>query len=1419
MITSEHQAAKVIIGLDLGTTTIKAVALDNQARMRASLYVRHHGKPIEALKLHWSKLCGTDIFQLGVTGTNSGLNGHDRDFTFFDPVQCLMAGVYNSSGQVRNIIDIGGHNTLLIKCTGPDSFSEIATNSLCAAGTGSFLDEQAHRLGLTEENMSEESGVMSPPTVATRCAVFAKSDMIHRQQEGYTPIEVWSGMCRGLTHTCLNTLLRGKQLEGKVALTGGVTLNKEVVRWLSEHLGEKLVLPINGHLIAALGAALLSVQHGRDLSTRQLERHFFTGLVTSKKIQERRPALLIKKSEYPDFSHYPVEQDEYGNEVRTIRTPAEIKQAFMGIDIGSTSTKLVLIDTDGEPFIDFYRKTGGDPVLATKKLFWGVRSLLQSSGARIQWSGCSTTGSGRQLIGKIVGADVIINEITAHLIGAIKQDPDIETIFEIGGQDAKFMRVSNQQVRDTVMNYVCAAGTGSFLEEIAHKFDFAVQEMGEVTQGISPPYTSDRCTVFMEQDIHQLIREGSTREEAMAAVLYSVAQNYLGKVVGNRPCSKEKILFLGATARNRGLVAAFENILGVKMIVPLFCHVMGAWGAALRVRELWQKGVLKTTAFRSLDVADRTIELKSNTCDLCQNHCKITTAMIEGLTEKPSWGYLCGRDPEENFEKKNSQYDLFQHRLSLMAQKPKAIADGQVRAEIAYPLCLTSFFYFSLWRSFFRELRIELFSLPKTNETIKAKAIAAASAEFCFPVKVAHGHVQEMITRGKKHIFIPAMIGEERNTWTSDSLFCPYVTSLPSIIQAQLNRDPAYRQVIIQPVIDLRLSSSNIAQSLFEALQGTYPVTLREIRSAWDKALTAQRAFEQHLETHGQSELEKIKGRGGKAIVVLGRPYNVYDLGINLKLPRKIADFGYQLVPFDCLPFRPDLLGTKYWNTYWSYGQRILSAAVQIAADPDLFPIMFTNFNCGPDSFLLTYLEEIFADKPFLVLELDEHGADTGYGTRIEAFFEMVAETNSISSHPVETHKTAPAIDFKKKKLWIPPMHPYAFLAAAAFRSYGYDAEALPNESRTSFGLGRSLCRGGECLPTAATLGAMIEQLHKVEQAGLDTSNQALFMPTASGPCRFGQYEHLHRLKIHEAGYDQVSILTPSSLNTYQGLEQPLRRRLFQVLLMVDLLFKAVLKRRPYEKTTGTVDTIIDEQLPRLEQRIINWSGHWEMFTRIIRSIEHIPYHRGRKPLVGVVGEIYVRLNPFCNDHVVEVIEAEGGEAWVAPMTEWVLYTSLMERWKLKNRRSLSPKRWLSILKNLFLVRNEHEIYRLTSPFLEDRREPSIDRVVSYGARYVPPAFEGETILTIGRTLCFLEQGADLVVNCAPFSCMPGNITSAILTTIQQETGIPIISTFYDGEEGANDTLRIYLNNIREAGCFTGPEQHRLQPCSDLAGA
>jgi len=607
------------LGIDAGSLYLK-ICMENGNGDAETRYVPHHGHPVRALRETVSEMMDGSPVRVGLTGSLAEQVGEQLGVEPVDLVRAQVDAVRRAFPEVRNIIDVGGASVTLIRLNSSGEFEGMTRNSLCAAGTGSFLDEQATRLGVDYADLESYPTMEDPPHIATRCAVFAKSDLIHHQQDGRTRQECWTGLCQGMVRTLLSTLLKGRPLIGPTAVIGGVARNPEIMRRLQQIYGDQIRSIPGSHLAGAIGAS--------SLASEEVPPEFFQNLSESRVRGEgtalsTRPALELNLTEYPSWEVEESYTDEEDNEVRVTFLPKGKAPCYMGIDIGSTSTKLLLTDLSGQVLCDVYRKTGGDPIGATRKLFDALLELASRRSIEYDIRGCVTTGSGRKMVGLVIGADDIVNEISCHVKGAMHVDPEIDTIFEIGGQDSKYMRTRNGSIRDAAMNYVCAAGTGSFVEEQARKLGFKIGEVGDKVRGITPPHTSDRCTVFMEQDVNRLLRAGHSREEAMAAVMYSIVQNYFNKVVGNKYYSDRKIFFQGATARNPGLVAAFENLLGVEMVVSPYAHVMGAWGAALLARDMMEeKG--EASGFRGLDLSRRSIELRTERCEQCANKCEIS---------------------------------------------------------------------------------------------------------------------------------------------------------------------------------------------------------------------------------------------------------------------------------------------------------------------------------------------------------------------------------------------------------------------------------------------------------------------------------------------------------------------------------------------------------------------------------------------------------------------------------------------------------------------------------------------------------------------------------------------------------------------------------------------------------------------------
>lgn len=1389
------------LGLDVGGVFAKVVVLEADGTVRHRAARRHHGSPVSVVKEMLRELELAGPVTVGITGRYGHLVTGGLNLVPVNFVNAEIESVRRRFPDARNIINVGGSSVTLISLDEEGNFLDFSTNSLCAAGTGSFLDQQADRLGLSYDDLEAFEHMDSPPPIATRCSVFAKSDLIHRQQEGYDKPALWCGLCKSMTGTFLNTLLRGRPLNGLTVLTGGVSQNAEVMRWLKARYGDQVRTFDHAPYTGAIGAAWMT-----DGRVDDFDETVECMKDTSRSAAEvpRRDKLEFKKSSYPSFDVAEAYEDERGNEVRITRWPAlETAAFYVGIDIGSTSTKALLMDESGEVLADIYRRTAGDPIGATRRIFDAILELGERKGTGLKVLGVATTGSGRKLVGQVVGADLIVNEITAHLRGAMQTDPRVETIFEIGGQDAKYIRAKDGRICDSNMNYVCAAGTGSFVEEQAKRLGFALDEIGDVVMGIAPPVTSDRCTVFMEQDVERLIRQGFTREECMAAVLCSVIKNYFTKVVGRRSTSRERVFFQGATARNKGLVAAFERLLDVEMIVSPYCHVMGSYGAALLAKDSVEKSDGGTT-FKGLDLSKRKIALRTETCMLCQNHCKITFADIEGEDSSPSWGYLCGRDPSEDHVRVREEFNLFRKRqrmlMSERGRNPKT-----ARVTVGLPRALTTYSLLPLWDRFFSALGVRVELSPRTDSKIVARGNELTAADFCFPMKVFQGHTYDLAKRdGVDYVFLPYLIREEKNPQTPHSYFCPYVQASPSVVRSALRVHGVDASRLLSPVVDFTVRRGEQVDQLADVLCGPLGVDRNAVRKAWAAANETLQKFKAKRFAEGRRFLDDLAIKGEKAVVLIGRPYNTLDLGSNLGLPQKIADLGMRVVPMDMLPYDLEKLNPAWNNMYWAYGQHILAAAELIRNNRNLFAIYFSNFSCGPDSFLLSFVEEVMGEKPFLTLELDEHGGDAGYLTRVEAFFDVIRAWPSRRQPPFRVPEPRVSnLDLRKRKLWIPNMHPVGgAIYAAACRSCGYSAESLPEETRETFDLGRSVTRGSECLPAACTTGAFLDVM---KRKNLRAEDQALFMPGASGPCRFGQYAVLQRMILNHLGKGDVAILTPMSENAYGGLSQRLRMKLWQAILAADFILKAACRVRPYERMAGETDRVLNEEIKNLCLAFERDQDPTGAVRRSLARLAGVPADtERRRPLVGIVGEIYVRCNAYSNDHLIRAIERGGGEAWLSPISEWVLYTSVLHRIRARKEPWRLDNALAAWLKNKVIFDIEHRFNDLARPFVGDRLEPSIEDVMAAGAEMVPVEFPGEAILTLGRAKLFAEQGADLVVNVAPFSCMPGTITSALSREIQAETNMPIVSVFYDGEEGMNHLLEVFLAGLKDRKTTTG---------------
>jgi predicted CoA-substrate-specific enzyme activase len=675
----------------------------------------------------------------------------------------------------------------------------------------------------------------------------------------------------------------------------------------------------------------------------------------------------------------------------TARKKGDIS-AFLGVDIGSTSTKYALIDDEGEIIHKCYVPTQGKPIEVTQRL---IRTLVSEVGKRIRLQAIATTGSGRNVVGDFLAADLVIDEITAHARGAVAIDPEIDTVFEIGGQDSKYIRIDKTHPLDFDMNKVCAAGTGSFLHELANKMRInIVGEFQDIAlSAASPIHLAERCTVFMESDLVGYAQKGASRQDLIAGLCYAIVYNYLNRVVEKRFVG-QRVMFLGGPSLNQGIVAAFEKVLKRPILVPKHREVLGAFGAALAARELFHKEEIPEQVRDLEGLVQTRVEFSETICRAdkkCHNECKLKIYTFGG--SKSIWGGDCGRyeisrydgTPEENHFLYRQK--LFDEALDEVGAARLEVSrrGSTTHPTVGIPLGLHTLEWGVFWTHLLGDLGYPLLISPRTNSKVVLRGVESMTAETCFPVKVFHGHVHHLLDHASL-LFLPTVINMPTPDLSENGFFCPLVQSSQYMVRSAL-RIPDSR--IIRPVLHMKDSPEH----LFEPIRQSFPKELmpsrNEIERAVGKAWERQIRFRQDLIRRGREILAQTPP--DQAVwIVSGRPYNLYDERLNLQLGRQLAKLGIKALPTDFLDLDNESL-SDFPRMYWGLGAKILRAAKQIARNPNWFGIHLTNFSCGADSFIEHFYRHLLKEKPFLILELDEHSAVAGMLTRIEAYQNVVS--------------------------------------------------------------------------------------------------------------------------------------------------------------------------------------------------------------------------------------------------------------------------------------------------------------------------------------------------------------------------------------------------------------------------------------------
>jgi predicted CoA-substrate-specific enzyme activase len=1374
------------VGIDIGSVSINLAVMDKSGSIVKDSYIRHMGKAIEKAKEAVEEtLKEYDVEFIATTGVGAKRFASLIGASFTNEIVALSKGLGRLYPQVRSVIDIGGEDSKLIifddkSMDGRLKVKDFSMNALCAAGTGSFLDQQASRLRFTIEEFSEVAlRSKNPPRIAGRCTVFAKSDMIHLQQIATPDYEIVAGLCYALARNFKSNIAKGKDIKNPVAFIGGVASNAGMIKAIKDVFAlqdNEFIIPEHFASIGAIGT-IYTVLDEPALKQRFIGFDKLNDFLMQKEAEEGHKPLTLSK-ENLNISYEMV-------------SVTKKTRAYLGVDVGSISTNLVLIDENKNILAKRYLMTEGRPLEAVKR---GFAELSEEIGPQVEIMGAGTTGSGRYLTADFIGADIVRNEITAQAEAAISIDPDVDTIFEIGGQDSKYISIDNGVIVDFEMNKACAAGTGSFLEEQAEKLGISIkEEFGNLALSSKKPVKmGERCTVFIESDLVHQQQKGARTDDLVGGLSYSIVTNYLNKVVGDKRVGR-RIFFQGGTAFNKGVAAAFENILKRPIKIPPHHDVTGAIGVAiLAIKEKnWEK-----SNFKGFDLSKRTYEIDTFECKGCENLCEIRKVTVEN--ESPLYyGSRCEKYDVVRRKENKDEQDLFKIRDEILHNVyNKEVIGGE---PIGIPRMLNMFEFLPFWKAFLSELGFTVVLSDPTNKKTIKEGVENIIVESCFPVKLAHGHIINLIKKGVKRIFIPSIINlKSPSKHVSNTFSCPYAQSIPYTVKASIDFESSGVK-IDTPIVYFGGGAEEVLKNLIKYGR-TIKKKKKDIEKAFEIATKSQETFYTKCLEAGSQYLANLT-ENDKIMVVNGRPYNSVDPGANLNIHKKLIDLGVKPMPLDMLPLMNDVdADDDLRDMYWGYGQKILRAAKLTMNRDNFYCIYITNFGCGPDSFITHFFKDIMKGKPFLQLEIDEHSADAGAVTRLEAFLDSI---KNAKGKKVSRRKRASKFNTenKKRKLYIPPMCDHALTLASAFRACGVDAEVMEESDETTVYWGRKFTTGKECYPCILTTGDMLKT---VKKDGFDPDNSAFFMPSGSGPCRFGQYHRFHRLILDEMGFEGVPIYAPNQdhrfYNELNMLGGKFARLAWRSVVATDLIIKMLHEIRPLEITRGETDTVYKEALAQISESIEkNGNNVLHILEGITNKFLSIKTSDEKKPVIGIVGEIYIRSNRFSNDNLIRKIEEFGGQVWLAPFAEWIAYVNYIHR--SKSMKFDSFKNIINfILTDHIQKKDEHRMEKAFIKYFKYGEEPSVKNIIDKASPYIHVSFEGEAILSVGKSVDFADKGVSGIINTMPFTCMPGIISSSLMKLIQKKYDVPVINVAYDGQGTTNITTRLeaFMYQVKE---------------------
>lgn len=1360
-----------LVGLDIGSTTVKIAVIDDKGILIHKEYERHYSDikqtVTEIIKRSSEKLMDSMI-KISVTGSGAIDVSKYLDIPFVQEVAAATRAIEKFIPETDVAIELGGEDAKITYLTGN---LEQRMNGSCAGGTGAFIDQMAILLRTDADGLnrlSENHKTIYP--IASRCGVFAKSDIQPLLNEGARQEDIAASIFQAVVNQTISNLAQGRPIRGNVAFLGGpLHFLPELRRAFKETLNlsdDGAICPDDANFYVAMGAALLSSDHE---STGFNEFYLKLGSkINAANVEYNRNDLDPLFKDEDDYNSFLERHNKH--KAKRIDIDKYSGNAFLGIDAGSTTTKLVLISEAGEILYSHYSSNQGSPLHSAIK---AVKELYSHMNPNIKIMYSAVTGYGEHLIKAALRVDAGEIETIAHYKAADFFLNGVDFIIDIGGQDMKSMMIKNGVIDSIMLNEACSSGCGSFIETFAHSLDMKIQDFAEsAIYSKHPVDLGTRCTVFMNSKVKQAQREGASISDISAGISFSVIKNALFKVIRLKSLDSvgEKIVVQGGTFYNNAVLRAFEQIIGREVIRPDIAGTMGAFGAALIAKEKY-KNSAETSFLREEELNEFSFDTAMERCGLCGNNCLLTINKFSDSRYYVS-GNRCERGAEKyvNTDKKPVLPNLYRYKYKRIFNYKPLPADKASRGTIGIPRALNMYEDYPFWFTFFTELKYRVVLSGISSKKIYELGMGTIPSEsVCYPGKITHGHITDLVNKNIKKIFYPCIaynIKEDENA--GNHYNCPVVASYPESIEANVDLKGAK---FYKPFLNLDDKEKLVSKLFKELTHENIPID--EMRKAAEKAYEALSLYKSDIKSEGAKAIEFVKRNNIKAIVLAGRPYHI-DPEINHGIPEMIEGYGLAVISEDALSDEHQIERPLRVMDQWSYHTRLYKAATLVSKTDYLELIQLNSFGCGLDAVTSDQVNEILekGNKIYTLIKIDEITNLGAIRIRIRSLIASLEERDKHNELPVKIlHPTVttPAFTRKMKKnhtILVPQMSPihFQFFKSAAKKS-GYNLEVLPAVDKKAIDVGLRTVNNDACYPSIIVVGQLINAL---ESGKYDLNNTSLLISQTGGGCRATNYIGFIRKALKDLGYTNIPVV---SFNVV-GLEKqpgfkltlPFINRLLIAIVLGDTLMRVTYRTRPYEKTKGSVNALYDKWVEKCHEVV--YSGSFVSFKQTIESIvgdfDAIELNENiLKPKVGIVGEILVKFHPNANNDVFGLLEDEGAEVVVPDLLDFASYCTFNGAIKYKELLTGTYKNYAinsAATKILNLYKNPSiEAFRKSKRFSAPSK---IEELAEKARPFLSLCNQsGEGWFLTAEMLELLDSGVNNILCLQPFACLPNHIT------------------------------------------------------------